>query len=475
MIKTHWVKTAAVCGTALTLALAAGSVRVDTNAATMCKETEMAGLSLSLDKHYADVYNEEEQEENIDATEAPAATASPAVTQAAVTPAATTAPAPTATPVPTPHVTKQFVDTAISIADDYVNVRKKPNTDSKILGKLYEGCAAKVLSNKNGWAKIESGKVTGYIKSEYLATGIKAQKLAAKYGKYYAKVKPGTVTLNVRTKPNTSSTIMTQIPEDENYEVVKIGKDWVKISIDGEDGFVAREFVCLHANFKKAVSIAEEKAEARRKERAEKAEQERLAALAAERARQQSASSSSSSSSSNRSSSSSSNRSSSSSRKSSSSVTRRSSSSRKSSSSSRKSSSSSKKSSSSKRYSSYTGSGNGSEVASYAQNFVGNPYVYGGSSLTRGTDCSGFTMSVYAQFGYSLPHSAAAQSGCGSKVSLSNVQPGDLIFYRNGSRIGHVAMYIGGGRVVHASNPSDGIKISNMYYRKPCGARRIIG
>ena len=76
MIKTHWVKTAAVCGTALTLALAAGSVRVDTNAATMCKETEMAGLSLSLDKHYADVYNEEEQEENIDATEAPAATAS---------------------------------------------------------------------------------------------------------------------------------------------------------------------------------------------------------------------------------------------------------------------------------------------------------------------------------------------------------------------------------------------------------------
>ena len=84
-------------------------------------------------------------------------------------------------------------------------------------------------------------------------------------------------------------------------------------------------------------------------------------------------------------------------------------------------------------------------------------------------------MSVYAQFGYSPPHSAAEQSGCGSKVSLSNVQPGDLIFYRNGSRIGHVAMYIGGGRVVHASNPSDGIKISNMYYRKPCGARRIIG
>ena len=440
MIKTHWVKTAVVCGTALTLALAAGSVRVDTNAATMCKETEMAGLSLSLDKHYADVYNEEEQEENIDATEAPAATASPVATQAAVTPAATTAP--TATPVPTPHVTKQFVDTAISIADDYVNVRKKPNTDSKILGKLYEGCAAKVLSNKNGWAKIESGKVTGYIKSEYLATGIKAQKLAAKYGKYYAKVKPGTVTLNVRTKPNTSSTIMTQIPEDENYEVVKIGKDWVKISIDGEDGFVAREFVCLHANFKKAVSIAEEKAEARRKARAEKAEQERLAALAAERARQQSASSSSSSSSSNRSSSSS----------------------------SRKSSSSSKKSSSSKRYSSYTGSGNGSEVASYAQNFVGNPYVYGGSSLTRGTDCSGFTMSVFAHFGISTGRSSRDQAAKGKEVAVSAVQPGDLLFYASGNYINHVALYIGNGQVIHASTAKSGIKISPSNYRTPCKA-----
>lgn len=84
-------------------------------------------------------------------------------------------------------------------------------------------------------------------------------------------------------------------------------------------------------------------------------------------------------------------------------------------------------------------------------------------------------MSIYAQFGYSLPHSSSAQAGCGRSVSLSSVKPGDLIFYKNGSRIGHVAMYIGGGQVVHASNPSDGIKISNMYYRKPCSARRIVG
>ena len=182
MIKTHWVKTAAVCGTALTLALAAGSVRVDTNAATMCKETEMAGLSLSLDKHYADVYNEEEQEENIDATEAPAATASPVATQAAVTPAATTAP--TATPVPTPHVTKQFVDTAISIADDYVNVRKKPNTRLlAVIMALAAVIGAPEIRNKTCLAlpflflmlhvSYGTGTVIGLIKMPFWVKGIK--------------------------------------------------------------------------------------------------------------------------------------------------------------------------------------------------------------------------------------------------------------------------------------------------------------
>ena len=114
-------------------------------------------------------------------------------------------------------------------------------------------------------------------------------------------------------------------------------------------------------------------------------------------------------------------------------------------------------------------------LVAYATQFVGNPYVWGGSSLTNGADCSGFTMAVYAQFGYSLPHSSGAQAGCGRSVSFSNLQPGDLIFYRNGGSIGHVAMYIGGGRVVHASNKKDGIKISNYRYRTPACARRIIG
>ena len=111
----------------------------------------------------------------------------------------------------------------------------------------------------------------------------------------------------------------------------------------------------------------------------------------------------------------------------------------------------------------------GQEIANYACQFVGNPYVYGGSSLTNGTDCSGFTMAVYAQFGYSLSHSSGVQMGQGTAVSLDAVQPGDIICYS-----GHVGLYIGGGQIVHASTESTGIIISNMYYTSPIGARRIV-
>lgn len=113
-------------------------------------------------------------------------------------------------------------------------------------------------------------------------------------------------------------------------------------------------------------------------------------------------------------------------------------------------------------------------IVSYAQKFLGNRYVYGGTSLTNGTDCSGFTMQIYKHFGYSIPRTSGEQSGAGTAVSLSNIRPGDLLFYSNGYRINHVAMYIGNGQIIHASNPRSGIKISNAYYRTPVKAVRII-
>jgi len=107
------------------------------------------------------------------------------------------------------------------------------------------------------------------------------------------------------------------------------------------------------------------------------------------------------------------------------------------------------------------------DLVNYALQFVGNRYVWGGESLTRGVDCSGFTMKIYQKYGIYLPHSSRAQPNHGTKISRSEIRPGDLIFYGNGRSINHVAIYIGNGQVVHASNARDGIKISNAFYRTP--------
>lgn len=114
------------------------------------------------------------------------------------------------------------------------------------------------------------------------------------------------------------------------------------------------------------------------------------------------------------------------------------------------------------------------DICQYAKEFLGNPYVWGGTSLTKGTDCSGYVMSLYKKYGVSLPHSSRAQANCGTTIKVSEAQPGDLIFYGNGKNINHVAMYIGGGQVIHASNPKTGIRISNVSYRTPCKAVRIL-
>lgn len=114
------------------------------------------------------------------------------------------------------------------------------------------------------------------------------------------------------------------------------------------------------------------------------------------------------------------------------------------------------------------------DLCEFAKQFVGNPYVWGGTSLTKGADCSGFVMSVYKNFGYSLPHYSGSQANSGTKISMNEAQPGDLIFYGKNGTINHVAIYIGGGQVVHASSPSTGIKISSYNYRSPIKVVRVL-
>lgn len=114
------------------------------------------------------------------------------------------------------------------------------------------------------------------------------------------------------------------------------------------------------------------------------------------------------------------------------------------------------------------------DLCQYAKEFLGNPYVWGGTSLTKGADCSGYVMSLYKKYGVNLPHSSRAQANCGTTIKVSEAQPGDLIFYGKGSTINHVAMYIGGGKVIHASSPKTGIRVSNVSYRTPFKAVRIL-
>lgn len=469
MIKKIFSRKAACLGLTATLVAGFTVTFIAPTAATICRELNLAGISLSLDKFTSD-----KNDSIINSSVANNVTGTSVTTESPETaePASTAAVKATAKPKQEKkkedsepkRVDKGLVTDmnkkGISVAHDYVNVRKAPNTHSKIKGKLYRGCAAQILEKRGSWVKIESGNVTGFIKKSYLAIGDDAKKLVGKYGQQFIRVKKGVITMNVRERRSMESGILTQIPEEEDYDVLEESDGWYKILIDEDTkGFVKKQYVSLHVRFRHAISIQEEREAEERKKRAEQAQRERLAALAREQAGANSGTGSSSSGSSSSGSSSSGSGSSSSG-----------------SSSSGSSSSGSSSSGSSSSGSTAKASGStGADIAKYACNFVGRPYKWGGTSLTNGADCSGFTMSIYAQYGYSLPHSSSAQAGYGRAVSLSSVQPGDLIFYKHGSSIGHVAIYIGGGRVVHAMSSRTGITTSSMYYNQPACARRIVG
>lgn len=348
-----------------------------------------------------------------------------------------------------------YYNIGISKADDYVNIRKQPSTDSEIVGKLYRGSAAKIIETLPGdWAKIESGDVVGYIASNYLATGESAKKMAEKYATKYAKV-VNTATLRVRKGPSTDTDTLDLIPRGEEYVVVKEYDDWAEIVLatdetTGKDltGFISKDYAEIRVEFQYAISKEEELRRKRLQEEAEKAEAERKRKLAQEEAERKEAA-----------------------RKAAEAA--KASQSKKSTSSSSSSSTSSTKSTSS---SSSSADKKRQEVVSYALKFVGNPYKWGGESLTKGADCSGFVQSIYRDFGYSIPRVSRDQAkSAGVKVSESDLKPGDLIFYANNKGVvNHVAMYIGDGKIVHAANKRQGIIVSNYKYRKINTVRRII-
>lgn len=311
----------------------------------------------------------------------------------------------------------------VSNVSNYLNVRDNPNEKTgKIIAKLPSNAGCDILdTSTEGWYKIRSGKITGYVKSEYILTGQAAKDKAMEVAHLMAIA--NTDGVNVRTEPNTNSSIWTQISNSEKFLVSGQQDGWVEVEIDDTTAYVSSDYVDVKYGLNEAIKytpVVEEPAKPKETKKAG--------------------------------------------------------------SSGGGTTSKPGSSSGGKSTSGAAGSSAGSvsskraEIANYAVQFVGNPYVWGGTSLTKGADCSGFTMSIMAKYGVSLPHSSAAQANSGRSISSSEMRPGDLVFYAGSNgKINHVALYIGNGQVCHASSAKTGIKISTWNYRSPAKIVNVLG
>lgn len=349
-----------------------------------------------------------------------------------------------------------YEDIALSQVTDYVNVRREPNTVSDVVGKIYHNCAAAILSEVNGeggtWYQIQSGTVTGYIKAQYFITGAQAEAKAKDVGTVFATVVNAS-TLRLREKADLESNSLTLLSEGSHYLVLGEEGEFVKLSIDSDlTGYVHKDYVKLNVEFPTAVSLEEETAKAqevtRLRTEADDAirnlqEIQRVEAKAEEPEGAGGGTISSAP---------------------------------------PKAAVGEPMAVPESQVAIGPGSGGSSAVVSagrtaivaYAKQFLGNPYVYGGTSLTEGADCSGFTQAIYQNFGIAIGRSSRDQALKGTTISVESAQPGDLLFYAGGDTINHVAIYIGGGQVIHSSNPTTGIVISPANYRTPCKAVSVL-
>lgn len=317
----------------------------------------------------------------------------------------------------------EFDNVGIAKVADYVNIRQLPTEDSPVAGKLYGLGACTILGYEGDWARVTSGDVAeGYILKDFLAIG--NVELCLAHSTVYAVSKVDG--LNVREGMDLTSRVVERINAGDMLEVVgdETTGPWIKVTTSEEEGYVSADYVDINRIFNgKAESVEAERARIAR----EQAIAESIRRAAEERAAQANRPANTGGSS-NR---------------------------------------TSTPSAPARSYAPPAGS-NGSSVANYGLQFVGNPYRYGGTSLTNGTDCSGFVMSVYQQFGVNLPHSSSSLRSVGYGVGQGDMQPGDIVCYS-----GHVGIAIGGGQIVHASNRRDGIKVSSAHYRNILAVRRI--
>ena len=313
----------------------------------------------------------------------------------------------------------EYANLAIAQVDHYVNVRQEPNTDSEILGKIYNGAVAQILETageEQDWFHVVSGSVTGYIKAEFFLYGDAAAEAVDNYLTRYATVIADR--LNVRKEPGTDSSRIGFITHGEKVRILEQLGDWMLVQYtEDKTGYVASEYVTVSEEFIYAKSIEEERAEleaqremARRMAQQEIAVPENTAVTPLTPPAMV-----------------------------------------------------------------YTTNEElRSSIVAYAMQYLGYPYVHGGRSLATGTDCSGFTCYIYADFGYSISRTPSGQySSAGRSIDYSEIQPGDIICYGK-SKCTHVGMYIGDGQIIHAANSRKGVVIYDAGYDNILGVRNVI-
>lgn len=401
------------------IVMIAGTARI--HAGTVATEKPMAGINLSLDKYSDAVLAEQEKEETAQQeTEVTAEQLTSKGAAAITTLESTEKSSDKKEKKEISHLKLNLKYDRLGVAkvDSYLNVRNKPGESSKIVGKMTKNSGCNIYKVNKGWAKIVSGKVKGYVKASYLVKDQQAEELAKKIANL--RISVNTETLNVRYLPSTDAGIYDQISEEDEYDIYKrdLTKTWLKKYVSKHckksdlRNIDTKEMYNNLENWM-CISIDNEKAFVSKDFVKVTFNLDRAVSI-------------------------------------------------------------NESGLASKTSSDSSDSSNLTNMVNYAMQFLGNPYVWGGTSLTNGTDCSGFVMRIYEHFGYSLPRTSAAQAGATKTVSSGDVRPGDLFFYGSGG-VSHVAMYIGNGQIIHASNPRTGIKISSAYYRTPVKIGRVIG
>lgn len=396
----------------------AGTARI--HAGTVATEKPMAGINLSLDKYSDVVLAEQEMEETEEQETEVTAEQLTSKSAAATTTLETTEKSSDKKKKEISHLKLNLKYDRLGVArvDSYLNVRNKPGEDSKVVGKMTKNSGCNIYKVNKGWAKIISGKVKGYVKASYLIKDKQAEEFAKKIANL--RISVNTETLNVRYLPSTDARIYDQISEEDEYDIYKrdLTKTWLKKYVSKhckKSDLKNIDIKEMYNNLENwmCISIDNEKAFVSRDFVKVTFNLDRAVSI-------------------------------------------------------------NKSGLTSKTSSGSSDSPNLTNMVNYAMQFLGNPYVWGGTSLTNGADCSGFVMRIYEHFGYSLPRTSSAQAGATKTVSSGDVRPGDLFFYGSGG-VSHVAMYIGNGQIIHASNPRTGIKISSAYYRTPIKIGRVIG